>query len=76
MPPESDLTGRDELRLFSPEAALVLVPEAFFTRNPVEAQVMLSGIHNADGILRRLLEGGHSVIAGRLAGALRHNWQG
>ena len=71
MPPEADLTERDGLRLFVPEAALIRVPEAFFVRHPVEAQVVLSRIRDAADVLRRLLDGGHSVIAGRLAGAFR-----
>lgn len=71
MPPDRDLTTRDGLRLFVPEAALVRVPEAFFKRYPVEAQVVLSGIRDASDILGRLLDGGHSVVAGRLAGAFR-----
>ena len=71
MPPDADLTTRDGLRLFVPEAALIRVPEAFFARNPVEAQVVISGIHDTADVLGRLLEAGHSVIAGRLAGSLR-----
>ena len=39
MPPASDLTVRNGLRLYSPAAALVKVPEAFFTRHPIELQV-------------------------------------
>ncbi len=70
-PPHSDLTVRDGLRLMLPEAALLRVPEAFFVRHPVEAQVVLSGIRDAAQVLSRLLDGGHSVIAGRLAGAFR-----
>ena len=38
---------------------------------PVEAQVVLAGIRDASDLLLRLLEGGHSAIAGRLAGAFR-----
>jgi hypothetical protein len=71
MPPEIDLCERGGLRLFTPEAALIKVPDSFFTRSPVSAQVALSGIRDASGILRRLLEGGHSAIAGRLAGSFR-----
>lgn len=71
MLPAGDLTLREELRLFSPAAALIKVPEAFFSRNPVEAQVVLSGIRDASDVLARLLDGGHSAIAGRLAGAFR-----
>lgn len=71
MPPSADLVVRDGLRLLRPEAALVRVPEAFFRHRPVEAQVALAGIADAAGILQRLLDGGHSVVAGRLAGAFR-----
>jgi len=71
MPPDADLTERDGLRFFIPEAAMVRVPEAFFVRHPVEARVMLSGVRDAADVLGRLLDGGHSVIAGRLAGAFR-----
>jgi fido (protein-threonine AMPylation protein) len=71
MPRPADLSVRDGLRLFSPAAALVRVPEAFFVRNPIETQVALASIVDASEILRRLLEGGRSAIAGRLAGAFR-----
>jgi fido (protein-threonine AMPylation protein) len=71
MPPPSDLVGRDGLRLFSPAAALTKVPEAFLARHPVEAQVALASIRDASEVLGRLLDGGHSAIAGRLAGAYR-----
>ncbi|MEX2260416.1 MAG: Fic family protein [Bryobacteraceae bacterium] len=72
MPPAADLAERNGLRLFSPEAALIRVSETFFNRNPVETRVVLASIRDASEVLRRLLDGGHSVIAGRLAGALRH----
>ncbi|MCY4236953.1 MAG: Fic family protein [Rhodospirillaceae bacterium] len=76
MPSEADLTDRGGLRLFVPEAALLRVPEAFFVRHPVEAQVILSGIRDAADLLGRLLDGGRSVIAGRLAGAFRRIGRG
>src|SRR5271167_1438420 len=41
MPAAADLVVRDGLRLFSPAAALVRVAESFFSRNPVETQVVL-----------------------------------
>jgi len=71
MPTASDLVMRDGLRFFSPAAALVRVPESFFGRNPIETQVVLAGIADASDILRRLLNGGHSAKAGKLAGAFR-----
>ncbi len=71
MPPAADVVVRDGLRLYSPAAALVKVPEAFFNRFPIESQVALTSIGDASDVLRRLLDGGHSVVAGRLAGAFR-----
>lgn len=76
MPPDADLATRDGLGLFVPDAALVRVPEAFFQRYPVEAQVVLSGIRDASDVLGRLLDGGHSVVAGRLASAFRRIGRG
>ncbi len=71
MPPAADLADREGLRLFTPEAALIKVPESFFARYPVEARVVLSGTRDASDVLARLLDGGHSAVAGRLAGAFR-----
>jgi hypothetical protein len=69
MPPAAD--GRDGLRLFSSAAALLKVPETFFNRFPIESQVGLASIRDPSEVLRRLLDGGHSVVAGRIAGAFR-----
>ncbi|HJZ45078.1 MAG TPA: Fic family protein [Hyphomicrobiaceae bacterium] len=70
-PSPSDITIKDGLRLFSPAAALMRVPEAFFVRCPTEAQIALTTIRDASELLARLLDGGHSAIAARLAGAFR-----
>ncbi len=72
MPAAADLVVRDGLRLFSPAAALVRVAESFFSRNPVETQVVLASLADASDLLRLLLNGGHSAKAGYLAGAFRH----
>ncbi|GLS35944.1 hypothetical protein GCM10010869_15330 [Mesorhizobium tianshanense] len=71
MPTGEDLAERNRLRLYAPDAALVKVPEAFFRRAPVAAQVVLGAVRDVSGILARLLDGGHSAVAGRLAGAFR-----
>lgn len=72
MPSAADRVLRDNLRLYSPAAALIKVTEGFFASYPIEAQVALGSIADPSNLLRRLLEGGHSVVAGRLAGAFRH----
>lgn len=71
MPPDEDLVRRGGLRLYTPAPALIRVPGAFFVRHPVEARVVLGEIGDPSDLLRKLLEGGHSTIAGRLAGAFR-----
>jgi Fic/DOC family len=71
MPPATDVSVTEGLRLFSPAAALVKVPESFFTRKPIETQVVLAGIREASDVLRLLLNGGHSAKAGQIAGAFR-----
>lgn len=51
--------------------ALVRVPEAFFVNFAHDAQVALHQIRDASELNHELLAGGHSTVAGRLAGALR-----
>ncbi len=71
MPLPGDLLEKDGLRLFTPAAALVRIPESFYRRHLVEAQLVLKQIRDSSEILGRLLDGGHWSIAGRLAGAFR-----
>ena len=71
MPATAALTVRDGLRLFSPAAALVRVPESFFQLYPVETQVVMASLADASDVLRFLLNGGHSAKAGYLAKAFR-----
>lgn len=70
-PPAADIVTRDGLRLYAVEAALIKVPEAFFAAQPIESQIALASVREPSGLLRRLLSGGNSVVAGRLAGAFR-----
>ena len=71
MPPPTALLMRDGLRLFSPAAALVRVPESFFQMFPLEAQVVMASLADTSDLLRLLLNGGHSAKAGYLAKAFR-----
>lgn len=61
----------DGLRLFSVEDALILVPEAFFKSHPTEARTALAMMPDPSRLLAKLLDGGHTRAAGRLAGAFR-----
>ncbi len=69
MPNAVDLAMKDGLRLFKPATALVRASEDFMRRHPAEIHVILAGIKDVSEILGPLLEGGHTVVAGRLAGA-------
>jgi len=69
MPPAENIAVREGLRLFTPAASLVGVGETFFSRNPLESQVVLASLADASDLLRLLLNGGHSAKAGYLAGA-------
>lgn len=65
------LIDREGLRLLTLPVCLVRIPPTFFQHRPVEAQVALSKVRDASELLAILLVGNHSVVAGRLAGALR-----
>jgi hypothetical protein len=72
VPGAKDTEERDGLRLFSLPAALIASSPALFEHNPIDARAALAAIRDASEVLDRLLEGGHSKIAGRLAGAFRN----
>ena len=60
------------MRLFSIPAALVACAPRLFKSNPTDMRVALVMIQDASEVLPLLLQGGHSTIAGRLAGAFRN----
>jgi len=72
LPAKQNIVEKDGLRLYSLPAALVEVSPAFFQRNAVDARAALASIQDASEFLGLLLEGGHTTIAGRLAGAFRN----
>ena len=70
-PDIADVVELEGIRVFSLPAALVGCSARFFGQSPVDARTALVLIDDAQDMLRRLLAGGHSTIAGRLAGAFR-----
>jgi len=72
MPRPQDVIEQEGLRLFALSAALIEASPAYFAQNPTDARTALATIMDASEIVRRLLEGGHSAIAGRLVGAFRN----
>ncbi len=70
-PSDAHRTTVGGLRVMTLEQALVRVSESFYRTYPRDAQVALLGLKDSSVLVRQLLDGSHSVVAGRLAGALR-----
>ena len=66
------LENFEGIRAFKLPHALVGCNARFFRSYPVDARTALNGIRDASELLAVLLDGGHSTIAGRLAGACRN----
>jgi hypothetical protein len=72
IPVASDIEIKSKLRLMALPAALVGCAPAHFAARPVEMRAALAMVADASDVLTRLLDGGHSKVAGRLAGAFRN----
>jgi hypothetical protein len=71
LPKAGQVAEKDGLRLFSVPAGLVSCGSGFFLQNATDARAALSMVRDASDVLESLLEGGHTTVAGRLAGAFR-----
>ena len=72
LPIQADTEIKDGLRIMSLPFALTSISPAQFEINPIEMRTALMMIPDASELLRRLLEGGNSTVAGRLSGAFRN----
>lgn len=72
LPDSKDVVVKNGLRLFSLPAALIACAPGYFRQNPTDMRAVLSMVRDASEVLDRLLEGGHSTVAGRLAAAFRN----
>ena len=72
LPGPTESVKMEGLRFFSTSSALILSSPLIFKDNPTDTRIALSMIRDSSDILPKLLEGGHSVVAGRLAGAFRN----
>ena len=72
IPPKAQQQQLKGVRVFSLESALITVSANFFTQHATDARTAVSMLPDASSLLALLLEGGHSTIAGRLAGAFRN----
>jgi len=72
LPDKNDIEIRENIRIMALPAALISCAPGFYPNNVIEARAALSMISDASEILHKLLDGGHSTVAGRLAGAFRN----
>lgn len=72
IPLKEDIIEKDGVNLFSLTSALIACSPNFFSQYPIDARTALSMVKDSSEILSKLLDGGHSKIAGRLAGAFRN----
>lgn len=69
IPSISDMEYKHGINVYTMESALIHCSAKFFTQYPSDARTILASIDDVDLLLKKLLSGDHSVIAGRLAGA-------
>lgn len=72
MPSDNEIVKIDGLNFYSVASGLIACAPGYFRNVPIDAKAALEMIQNSSEILRPLLEGGHSTIAGRIAGAYRN----
>lgn len=73
LPAVRDKEEKEGLRIFSVESALIECSPQYFSSHSTDVRAVLAMIRDASSLLAKLLEGGHTTIAGRLAGAFRNS---
>jgi hypothetical protein len=72
IPHHNERNEIESVQVYSLEAGLVAVSSDFYTRHPTDARTCLAMVKDSSGVLAKLLDGGKSLVAGRLAGAFRN----
>ena len=72
LPGEGDRAVLEGLRIYAIPAALIACAPRAFIQDPTNLRSALAMIADSSDLLERLLAGGHTTIAGRLAGAFRN----
>jgi hypothetical protein len=72
LPDKNNIEIKENLRIMTLPASLISCAPSYYSNNVIEARAALTMISDASEILHKLLDGGHSTIAGRLAGAFRN----
>ncbi len=72
LPGIADLTDKEGLRILTLPSALIHCSPVMYEKSPIEVRTALAMVDDASDVLRILLEGSHTTIAGRLAGGFRN----
>jgi hypothetical protein len=72
LPSKEEIVEKAGVNIFSLSSALTACSSKFFYQHPTDARTALAIVKDSSEILTKLLQGGHSKIAGRLAGAFRN----
>lgn len=72
LPNEAEIVEKEGLRLVSLPSSLIHCAPITYTKSAIDVRTVLASIKDPSELLGLLLEGGHSKIAGRLAGAFRN----
>ena len=72
LPPATNREVKDGVRVYKLPAALLSCSQAQFAARPTEMRAALAMVKDASDLLSRLLDGGRSTVAGRLAAAFRN----
>lgn len=75
LPVKRETTEIEGIRMLTLAVSLIHCSSNSYTQNVTDVRTALSLITDSSEILSLLLEGGHSVVAGRLAAAFRNNGQ-
>jgi hypothetical protein len=72
LPEKAEIIVNENLRMLSLASSLVNCAPSMFSANATDVRTALAMISDASEVLALLLNGGHSIIAGRLVGAFRN----
>lgn len=72
LPSVAEIITRNNVKLLNLPSSLIHSSPSIFTKNATDVRTALTMIRDSSEILGLLLDGGHSKIAGRLAGAFRN----
>ncbi len=72
LPKKEETTFINGIIMLTLPSALIRCSKTMYETNPIEMRTVLAQITDSSEILRLLLDGSHTVIAGRLTGAFRN----